>query len=236
MAVIDVVLRRAGIVEEIHRTLKAGDEAVDLGRGGVHALPLVTKNGSPLTLVTHYTWNTYASYLTLVTPAADGDEMYIQAQRVFSTTYVQDIIDEAHNLVIYPALRTVYDVDDLPTSPTVQALAAAYATGRLRQDMTKGATLEDPVYRSGWELVRMVQDAVKAIQAGSAGISDAAGDELANLAGSFVGSFIHPGGPIEGRLGAVDRAQRWLGRLEPYWPEIKPTLVTDARGIDAEAD
>lgn len=233
--IMDKVRRRTGIVEDIHINLTAGDEAVDLGKGGVYELVLVTKNGAALTITTHYTWNTYGSYLTLVTPAVAGDEMFIQAQRIFSNEYIEDVISEAEDMVVYPALKPLYEPSDLATSPTVEALVTAYTAGRLRQDKTKGATLEDPVYRSGWELIKMVQDTLKAVQSGATGLCAADGSELATKAGVYVGSFIHPDGVINGRLAAVDRSQRWLGKLEYYWPEIAPDAVIDIRRL-AEAE
>lgn len=233
-SIIDKVRRRASIMEEIFITLTAGEEAVDLGKGGVFELPLVTKNGTVLSRGTHYTWNTYGSYLTLVSPATDGDEMFVQVQRIFSNEYLKDIIEEAESVVVYPALQGTYDLDDLVTSPTVEALIAAYTAGRLRQDKTKGATLDDPVYRSGMELIKMVQDTVKAVAAGSVGLSAVDGTEMATRAGAFVGAFIHPDGVINGRLAAVDRAQRWLGRLEHYWPEAAPDHVMDLRQLTAD--
>lgn len=230
-SVMDKVRRRAGIVEDIFLKLTAGEESIDFGKGGVHELVLVTKNGSVLTRNTHYTWNTYGSYLTLVTPAIDGDEMFIQAQRVFTNEYIEDIIDEAESMVVYPALKPLYEVAGLLTSPTVEALIAAYTAGRLRQDKSKGATLEDPVYRSGWELIRQVESILKAIQAGSTGLCAVDGSELATKAGAYVGAFIHPDGVINGRLVAVDRAQRWLAVLETYWPERSPDNVLNLRDL-----
>lgn len=229
--IFDKVRRRTGIVEDLFPTLKAGEQDIDLGRGGVYELVLVTKNGTVLTRNTHYTWNTYGSYLTLVTEPADGDEMFIQVQRVFSNEYIEDIIDEAENMVVYPALKPTYEVSDLVTSPTVEALVAAYTAGRLRQDKTKGATLEDPVYRSGWELIKMVRDILAEVKTGGTGLCGPDGSELPTKDGAFVGAFIHPDGAIEGRLQAVDRAQRWIGVLETYWPEAVPAHVIDLRQL-----
>jgi hypothetical protein len=229
--VMDKIRRRTGIVEDIFKTLDAGTEDVDLGKGGVYELILVTKNGSVLTRNTHFTWNTYGSYLTLITPAQDGDEMFVQAQRVFSNDYIEDIIEEAESAVVYPALKPSYEIAGLLTSPTVEALIAAYTAGRLRQDKAKGATLDDPVYRSGWELIRMVQDTLKSIQSGATGVCAADGTELATKAGAYVGAFIHPDGAINGRLQAVDRAQRWMATLEYFWPEVAPDHVIDLRRL-----
>ncbi len=230
-SILERVRKRTGIMQEIFLHLKAGDEDVDLGVGGVYELPLVTKNGTVLTLTTHYTWSTYRSYITLVAPAADGDEVYVQAQRVISTDHILDVIDEAANMMVRPALLPLYDAADLVLSPTYDALLTAYTVGRLRQDLAKGASLEDPKYRSGLELINEVKRILDAIRSGSMGLAGTDGNEVPTREGVFVGAFLHPGGELTGRLKAVDRAQQWLGLIQNYWPEAAPEHVIDLRAL-----
>ena len=229
--IIATVRRRSGITQDRTFQPDPNTTMLDLGVGGVYALPLVAKNGTTLTAGVDYTWNTYSSYVTLTAATDVDDVFFVTLQKAVSDEVVNETIAEAEDLVVRPALRPLYAGSALDTSPTVKALVTAHAVGRLRQYTTAGRTLEDPNYRSGWEILNEVKAMLTAIMNGSMGILDTSGDEVARAGGSVVGSFIHPDGKVTGRLNMIDRAQKWRGVIQHYWPETDPADIEDVRNL-----
>jgi hypothetical protein len=221
-AIRTVVKRRAGITLE---RLVTGEQVrnsartmLDLGAGPVYAAPTIYKNGTQLTIVTHYTWSTYASRVTLLTAAVDTDEFFITAQVKMSDTAVDDHISESADILL-PALRAHYDDASLDTRAFTTALVAMRATGKVKISLCKGSR-DNVDYTEGVALVKEAMELRDAVCRGEIDIIESDGDIVARRANALAGGFRNEDDlAITSRLQMVDQLQRWHGLIEYFWPE-----------------
>ena len=234
-SIVEKIRRRTGIVHDVHhgpQKYPTGSTDIDLGQGPIYELITALRDGIAMVAGTDYTWNAYGSYIVLTSATTGRDEFFFQVQTRVSNDLIFEYIDDAQNRVIYPVLVKFYECADLAASATVDALICAYVVGRIKEEqLVKGATLEDPTYRSGWELVNEVKDIVNSIAAGEQGIVDSTGCEIAKKSGSTVGAFINPRGGVTGRLKLIDEVQRWTGVFTYFHPERDPAEQLDLRNL-----
>lgn len=232
--VASVVKRRAGLIDDVqivsHSAGSAGDR-LDLGSGPIYSIEKAYKNGTAITAGgTDYTWNTFSSSLTVVAAPAANDHYTFRVQRLLRNEVVDDHVDQATEYFL-SKLRPFYDSSTLVTTPTFEMLVAMRATGTIKKETARGATLDNPQYRSGLELEKAADMQALAIMRGDSAVINASGTEVSRKDGSIVGGNKHGDGAVSGRLDMLDRAQKWTQVFLDLSPERDPDDALDPRAL-----
>lgn len=207
----DMVKETAYLAEGNENTRQTN--VIRLGTEIVYGIVAAYKNGSAITITTHYTWTLYRPNVVLVSNPAANDHFLFRIKTTMSDDDLDEHLDKAKNDLL-TELRGSYEAaEDIDLLDSFLEMVRDIAAGRLIQLRTAGIALENARYRTGRQMEQDAFARARRIRNGAASLLDNDNEAVERKDGALVGGFQHADG-------AITQRGDWWARLADYQTTI----------------
>lgn len=222
-AIAQAVMRQTGFCEDVVHVANDTNAIIPLRAPIAYAIQAAYKNGVAMVLNTDYKWSLYRSNVQVIPPPAVNDHYVFTVQRK-SDSGLLDIVSRFTTTVLSD-LQAHYDSDQLLLSPTVAGIIIDMCVAQVRMEGIQGPARDSAQYQAAFDLLGQSRARVVRIQRGEAEIYDSVGAAIPRVKGALVGSYRHPDGAFQNRLGLLNRAEGFSG----IYAIIVPNPVIDVK-------